>query len=415
MPSFMDRAKAAFNVLTNTGSGGVEYAPQDVLATYGPMYGGTISITDSTKTILAPIVTRIAIDVASIPIRHVLLDEHKRLKEYKESELNDRLTIRANLDQSGVAFIHDAVSTMLFTGSVALVPIETDSNPVLGTFDIMSVRAAPITDWYNRTVEVHVYNEMTGEREYKILPKAYVGIAYNPLYAVMNEPNSTLRRLVDRLALLDVADGKLFSPQLDLILQMPYSLKSSRQRDEAERRATAIEEQLGADRKYGIAYVGATEKITQLNRPVTNDLVKTVEGLASSLHSQLGLTPAVFSGNAEQGEMVNYYNRTVAPIIKALTDAMVGSFLTRTAIRQGHSVMAFPDLFKMAPLLEVADAADKLTRNEVVTSNEVRVRIGLPPAKSPEADELRNKNLNKPVEPGQPPPAKEEINDKEQD
>ena len=228
----------------------------------------------------------------------------------------------------------------------------------------------------------------------KILDKGFVAICYNPLYAVMNEPNSTLRRLIDKLALLDTADARIYSNQLDLILQLPFTLKNDRMADEANRRLTLIEEQL-YQRKYGIAYIDANEKLTQLNRPVTNTLFESIEGLTASLHSQLGLTPSIFSGTATQDELVLYNNRTVLPVVKALTDGMIGAFFSRTAIRQGNSIMAFPSLFKMAPLEIFADAADKLTRNEIMTSNEVRAVVGLRASDEPDADTLRNKNLNK--------------------
>ena len=292
--------------------------------------------------------------------------------------------------------IHIGV-TIYNTENFALVPIEVSNRPDQGQFDILSIRACEITQWYNESVEVSVYNELTGQRVEKVLPKGYAAVAYNPLYAVMNETNSTLKRLIDRLGLLDRADGKQFSPQLDLIIQLPYALKTTKRQTEADRRLSAIEAQL-EESKYGIAYIDATEKVTQLNRPVTNDLVNTITALTESLHAQLGLTPSIFAGSATQDELISYNNRTILPIVKALTDAMIGTFFSRTAIRQGNSIMAFPSLFKMAPLSEFADSADKLTRNEIMTSNEVRAVIGLVPSSDPEADVLRNKNLNKMVD-----------------
>jgi hypothetical protein len=322
-----------------------------------------------------------------------VIDEFGQFIENKVSELNDRLTIMANVDQSGVAFIQDAVMTMLGHGACALVPVEVSSNPRSGTYDILSMRVAPIVEWFNYSVTVDVYNELTGDREQKTLPKSFVAIAYNPLYAIMNEPNSTLKRLIDRLALLDVADGRLFSPHLDLILQLPYTLKNEKREAEATRRLESLETQLN-DRKYGIAYIDPTEKITQLNRPATNTLFDTVVKLTESLHSQLGLTPSIFSGTATQEEMLMYNNRTILPIVKAVTDSMIGAFFSRTAIRQGNSIMAFPDLFKMAPLEAFAEAADKLTRNAIMSSNEIRAVVGLHASDEPDADALRNKNLN---------------------
>lgn len=410
MAGFMDRLKTSYNVLANKVNW-VEVPDGELISSSSPSSISNRVTYDNTKTVLAPIMTRIAIDVSAIPLRHVIVDEYGQFLETKHSELNDRLTIRANLDQSGAAFIQDAVMTMLSDGVCALVPVEITSNPNTGSYEITSLRVGRVNQWFNGAVEVSVYNELTGDRVEKILPKGYVAIAYNPLYPVMNEPNSTLRRLIDRLALLDQADGRQFSPQLDLIIQVPYTLKNERRQAEAERRLAVIEEQLH-DSKYGIAYMDANEKITQLNRPVTNTLFETVTSLTESLHSQLGLTPAIFSGTASEEEILLYNNRTLLPIIKALTDAMVGSFFTRTAIRQGHTILPFPSLFKMAPLADFAEAADKLTRNEILSSNEVRAALGIHPAKDPEADELRNKNLNKQEEPVE---VKEEVVVKKED
>lgn len=408
MTSLMERAKTSFNILFNRPPT-IKQTDTIISSTPTGMYSNLRY--DTNRAVLAPVTTRIAIDAANIPVNHVIVDEEMQYVETKKSELNDRLTIMANIDQSGTAFIQDAVQTMLYTGACALVPVETSADPRFGSYDILSMRVGTITQWYNRSVEVEVYNENTGTKQPIILAKSFVAIAYNPMYAVINETNSTLRRLIDKLALLDVADGRLYSQQLDLILQLPYTTKHERRQEEAARRLAALEEQL-YDRKYGVAYVDAAEKITQLNRPVTNALVETVEGLTESLHSQLGLTPSIFSGTAEESELVLYNNRTLLPIMKSLTDAMRGTFFSRTAITQGHSVMAFPNLFKMAPLETFADAADKLTRNEIMTSNEIRGRIGLPPSEDPEADKLRNKNLNKTEEAPPPtekkPPSEEE-------
>ena len=397
MPSFMDRLKTSYDILTNK-EAWVKVPQEDYIISSNPSSMNSRVSYDTSKAVLAPIINRISVDSAAIPLQHVKVDEFRQYKETVYSELNDRLTIRANIDQSGTAFIQDAVETMLDFGSCALVPVEISSNPKHGSFEILSLRVGVIEQWYNKSVEVSIYNELTGDRVQKTLPKEFVGIAYNPMYAVMNETNSTLRRLIDRLALLDRADGKLFSPQLDLIIQLPYSLRNDRRQAEADRRLATIEAQL-EDSKRGIVYIDATEKITQLNRPVTNDLVNTVVSLTESLHAQLGLTPSIFSGTSTPEEMVYYNNRTILPIMKALSDAMIGSFFTRTAIRQGNSVMAFPNLFKMAPLSEFANAADKLTRNEIMTSNEVRAVVGLSPSSDPKADELRNKNINKPGDP----------------
>jgi hypothetical protein len=390
MPSFMDRLKFSYNVLRNRGP---TVTPNQMVMSSAPssVYSGLRY--DTNASVLAPIKTRIAIDAANIPMKHVLVDELGQFLENKQSELNDRLSIMANIDQTGIAFLQDAIMTMLEEGACALVPIEISGSPSSGSYDILSMRVATIVEWYNYSVRVEVYNEIIGERTEKVLPKSFVAICYNPLYAVMNEPNGTLRRLVDKLALLDQAEGRMYSPQLDLILQLPFTLKNERRQTEAARRLENLETQL-YESKYGVGYIDATEKITQLNRPVTNTLSDTVEGLTSSLHSQLGLTPAIFSGTATAEEMILYYNRTILPIMNTLADSMLGAFFSRTAIRQGNSIMVFPSLFKMAPLETFAEAADKLTRNAIMTSNEVRSVVGMPPHADPDADALRNKNLN---------------------
>ena len=390
MPSFMDRLKLSYNILRNTG---VTVGPEQMITSTVPSSISSGLRYDTNNAVLAPIKTRIAIDASSIPIKHVQVDELGQFVETRQSELNDRLTIMANVDQSGTAFIQDAVMTMLENGACALVPIEISETPSSGTYDILSMRVATIKEWFNYSVRVDVYNELTGDRTEKLLPKSFVAICYNPLYPVMNEPNSTLRRLIDKLALLDVADNRLYSAQLDLILQLPYTLKNERREAEAARRLESLEEQL-YDRKYGVAYIDASENVTQLNRPVTNSLFDAVEGLTASLHSQLGLTPSIFAGTASEEEMVAYNNRTVLPIMKSLTDGLIGAFFSRTAIKRGHSVMVFPSLFKMAPLETTADAVDKLTRNAIMSSNEVRAEFGLIPSEDPDADALRNKNLN---------------------
>ncbi len=391
MASFMERLKLSYNILSN--NRGVDVEPGQMVSSYAPssVYSGLRY--DSNASVLAPIKTRIAIDCANIPIQHVMIDKLGQFLETKVSELNDRLTIMANIDQTGVAFIQDAVMTMLEEGACALVPIEISGSPSSGNYDILSMRVGSIIEWFNHSVRVEVYNEMIGDRTELTLPKSFVAICYNPMYSVMNEPNGTLRRLVEKLALLDQAEGRLYSPQLDLIIQLPFAIKNERRQNEANRRLEILEAQL-KDRKYGVGYIDATEKVTQLNRPVTNTLSETIEGLMSSLHSQLGLTPSIFAGTAEQDEMVLYYNRTILPVMNALANAMVGAFFSRTAIRQGNSVRAFPNLFKMAPLETFAEAADKLTRNAIMSSNEVRAVIGYAPVKDPDADALRNKNLN---------------------
>jgi len=389
MSSFMDRAIRAFNVLR--GNEGPSVSSPDQVTSISPFNNRFRYETG--KSVLAPIKTRLAIDASNIPIKHVLVDEYGNFKDLRESELNDRLTLMANVDQTRKAFIQDAVMTMLDEGVCAMVPIEVSSSPNRGTFDILSMRVGTIVEWFNHSVTVEVYNELTGNRKQITVPKSFAAISYNPLYPVMNEANSTLRRLVDKLALLDSADGQLYSRTLDLIIQLPYVLKTDKRKEEAARRLEALEEQL-YDRKYGIGYIDPTEKVTQLNRPVTNGLSETVNDLTESLHNQLGLTPTIFSGTASPEEMIHYNNRTVLPIVQALIESMNGAFFSRTAIRQGSRVLAFPNLFKMAPLTEFSEAADKLTRNAIMSSNEIRAIVGLKPSNEPDADALRNKNLN---------------------
>ena len=393
--SFMDRAKRAYNILRDTE--GPDILPPEYMVTSIDNMAASIGRLryDTSKAVLAPIQNRIAIDAAAVPIRHVLVDEFKQFLQIKESELNDRLTYMANVDQTGRAFIQDAVQSMLSDGAIALVPVEVSSNPKHGgSYDILSLRVATISEWFNYSVRVSVYNELTGEREDKILPKSFVAICYNPMYAVMNESNSTMSRLIDALALLDVADSRFYSPGLDLIVQLPYAVKTEKRQEEAARRLDALETQL-KDRAYGVGYIDATEKVTQLNRPATNTLMDKVKSLTEALHNQLGLTPAIFSGTATEGEMVAYNNRTILPVLNAIIEPMIGAFFTRIDIRQGGSVMAFPNLFKMASIEVVSEAADKLTRNEIMSSNEVRAAIGLPKSIDENADELRNKNLNR--------------------
>jgi hypothetical protein len=369
---------------------------------------------DSTTSVLAPIQNRIAIDVASVPLRHATVDERGKFLGIKQSELNDRLALAANIDQTGTAFIQDAVMTMLDYGSCVLFPTETSDHPSTGNYDILSMRVGTVSEWFNYSVKTEVYNELAGKRTSIIVPKSYVAIILNPLYAVMNEPNSTMKRLIDKLALLDIADGRLYSAQLDLIIQMSYSASTTRKKAEARRRLEEIEEQL-YERKYGIAYVDNTEKVTQLNRPVPNSLIQSVEGLTDSLHNQLGLTPAIFNGTASQEEVLAYHNKTIYPILRALAEGMKVSFFSRASIKRGNTIKPIQDLFKMAPLSEIADAADKLTRNEIMSSNEVRAEIGLVASEDPSADELRNKNLNKSdqVLPGEEPEQQVDPNEKE--
>lgn len=393
--SFMLRAKRAYNILRDVET--PEILPPEYRVTSVNNMASSINRLryDTSKAVLAPIQNRIAIDSASVPVRHVLVDEYKQFVDVKESELNDRFAYMANVDQTGRALIQDAAQSMLSEGAIAMVPVEVSSNPRYGgSYDILSLRVATIEEWFNYSVRVNVYNELTGERESKTLPKSFVAICYNPMYAVMNEANSTMRRLIDALALLDVADSRYHSPGLDLIIQLPYAVKTLKRQEEASRRLDALEEQL-KDRAYGVGYIDATERVTQLNRPATNTLMDKVKALTEALHSQLGLTPAIFAGTASQEEMIAYNNRTVLPVLNAIVEPMIGAFFTRTAISQGNSIMAFPNLFKMAPIEVVSEAADKLTRNEIASSNEIRAAIGFRKSDDQNADELRNKNLNR--------------------
>lgn len=360
------------------------------------------------RSIVASVCNRIALDVAALDVFHVQLDENGRFKSVIDSSLNECLTIEANLDQTGSAFIQDAVVSMLNEGAVALVPVETTRNPnITDSYDINSLRTGQILEWFPQHVKVRVYNERTGERENITLPKRAVAIIENPLYAVMNEPNSTLQRLIRKLNLLDVIDEQSGSGKLDLIIQLPYVIKSDTRRQQAEDRRKDIEKQLSGS-KYGIAYTDGTEKITQLNRPVENNLMHQIEYLTSMLYSQLGLTQGIMDGTADEATMLNYYSRTIEPIIAAIVDEMKRKFLTKTARSQRKSIMFFRDPFKLVPVEKLADIADKFTRNEIMSSNEIRQTVGLKPSNDPRADELVNKNISAPKEEGNEIKSKEE-------
>ena len=361
------------------------------------------------RSIITSVYNRIALDVAAIDIRHVKLDEDDRFSEIIDSGLNNCLALDANIDQTGRAFIQDAVMSMLDEGCVALVPIETTFNPQqTGSFDINTIRTGKVLDWYPKHVRVSVYNERSGKREEIVLPKDTIAIIENPLYAVMNEPNSTMQRLIRKLNLLDAIDEQSGSGKLDLIIQLPYVVKTEARRQQAEARRKDIEMQL-AGSKYGIAYTDGTEKITQLNRSVDNNLMKQIEYLTSMLYSQLGITQAVLEGTADEKTMLNYYSRTIEPIIAAIVDEMKRKFLTKTARTRRQSIAFFRDPFKLVPVDNIAEIADKFTRNEIMTSNEIRQKIGMKPSKDPKADKLINSNLNQPEENEQPmPPIEQE-------
>lgn len=346
------------------------------------------------KTIVNSVYNRIALDVAAVDIMHVRLDENGRYLESIDSGLNNCLTLEANIDQSGRDFIHDVVMSMLDEGCVAVVPVDTNIKPnVGGAFDIMTMRTGKILEWYPQHVRVRVYNERTGQKEDIVVPKRTVAIIHNPLYAVINEPNSTMQRLIRKLNLLDAVDEQSSSGKLDLIIQLPYVIKTEARRKQAENRRKDIEQQLEGS-KYGIAYTDGTEKITQLNRPVENTLMSQVEYLTSMLYSQLGITQAIMDGTADEKTMLNYYNRTIEPFLSAIVDGMKRTFLTKTARSQRQSVEFFRDPFKLVPVSQISEIADKFTRNEIMSSNEIRQIIGMKPSSDPKADELRNKNLN---------------------
>ena len=361
------------------------------------------------RTIVTSVLNRIALDASSIVIQHVRLDENGRFIEVIPSGLNDCLTFEANTDQTGRALMQDTVLSMLDEGVVAMVPTDTTENPdITDSYDILTMRTGKIQDWRPQHVKVNVYNENNGQREDIVLQKRRLAIIENPLYAVMNEPSSTLQRLIRKLNLLDAVDEQSSSGKLDLIIQLPYVIKTETRREQAEKRRKDIEMQLSGS-KYGIAYTDGTERITQLNRPVENNLMKQIEYLTSMLYSQLGITQSILDGTADEKTMLNYYNRTIEPIVSAIVDELKRKFLTKTARSQRQSIMFFRDHFKLVPVAELAEIADKFTRNEIMTSNEFRQTIGMKPSKDPAADELRNKNLSAPS--GEQKPAIPETED----
>jgi len=347
---------------------------------------------------ITSIYNRIGIDVAAVGIQHVRTDENGKYLDVIDSGLNNCLTVEANIDQSGRAFMQDVVMSLCDEGSIAIVPVDTTFNPaVTGSYDILTMRVAKILQWYPEHVQLDLYNQTTGRYQLITLPKTMVAIVENPLYSVMNEPNSTLRRLIEKINLLDVIDKQSGSGKLDLLIQLPYVLKTEKRIQQAENRRDMIESQL-KDSQYGIAYVDATEKITQLNRPAENNLMAQIEYLTSMLWSQLGLTKEVFDGTADETAMINYWSRTIEPFLAAITDAMSRTFLTKTARTQGQRIIAVRDPFRLVPASLLAEMADKFTRNEIVSSNEFRQVLGMKPSKDPRADELRNKNLNEAAE-----------------
>lgn len=389
--SFRSRIKNAWNVFMNKDPSR-EF--RDFGATYSYRPDRPMFTRGNERSIVTSVYNRIALDVSSVAIRHVRLDDNGRYLEDINSSLNNCLTLEANIDQTSRAFIQDIVMSMFDEGCVAIVPVETDIDPnETESYKIYSMRVGKIIEWKPRHVRVKLYNDRTGRKEDVIVPKDTVAIVENPLYAVINEPNSTMQRLIRKLNLLDYIDEQSGSGKLDLIIQLPYVIKTDARRQQAETRRKDIENQLSGS-KYGIAYTDGTERITQLNRPVENNLMKQIEYLTSMLYSQLGITTTILDGTADEKTMLNYNNRIIEPIISVIVDEMKRKFLTKTARSQKQTIMFFKDPFKLVPVNDLAEIADKFTRNEIMTSNEIRQIVGMKPSEDPRADELRNKNLN---------------------
>lgn len=388
---FVDRLQHAWNAFRSRDPTRLPYQ-------YGVSYGNRpdrvrLSF-GSERSIISSIYNRIGIDVAAINIQHIRTDQNGRYTGIVPSHLNECLSTSANVDQTGRALIQDIVMSLCDEGSVAIVPVDTTLNPqVSGSYDIQSLRVGQILEWYPEHVRINLYNEKIGRKEEVILPKKMVAVVENPLYLVMNEPNSTLKRLIHKMNLLDSIDNQSGSGKLDIIIQLPYVIKSKARKEQAEARKKDIEQQLTGS-KYGIAYTDGSEKITQLNRPAENNLMAQITYLTSMLYSQLGLTEKVFDGTADEKEMLNYYNRTIEPILAAITDSMNRTFLTKTARSQGQKIMYFREPFKLVPVNDLAEIVDKFSRNEILSSNEIRAMIGYKPVDDEAADELRNKNLN---------------------
>ena len=390
--SFGSRLKHAWNAFT----GNIQMNYRDLGMSYSYRADRPRMSRGNERSIVTSVYNRIALDVAALNVQHVRLDENGRFLSVIDDGLNNCLTLEANVDQTARSFIQDVVISMFDEGSVAIVPVDTTTDPnVSGSYDIQSLRVGQILDWYPQYIRTRVYNEQTGRKEDIVVPKSAVAIIENPLYAVINEPNSTMQRLIRKLNLLDVIDEQSGSGKLDLIIQLPYVIKTEARRQQAENRRKDIESQLSGS-KYGIAYTDGTEHITQLNRSVNNNLMSQIEYLTSMLYSQLGITQSILDGTADEKTMLNYNNRTIEPIISAIVDEMKRKFLTKTARSQRQSISFFRDPFKLVPVNEIAEIADKFTRNEIMTSNEIRQVVGMRPSDDPRADELRNKNLSEP-------------------
>lgn len=390
MPNtILTRIQRAWNIFKfqekfdyNTIGSGSSYRPDRVRMLY-----------NNERSMISSVYNRIGIDVAAVGIQHVRTDENGKYLDVIDSGLNNCLTLEANIDQSGRGFIQDVVMSMCDEGVIAIVPVDTTKNPQTGSYDIITMRTAKILQWYPEHIQVDLYNQQTGLYEVITLPKTLVAIVENPLYAVMNEPNSTLRRLIEKINLLDVIDKQSGSGKLDLLIQLPYVLKTDKRIQQAENRRATLEAQM-KDSQYGIGYVDATEKVIQLNRPAENNLMSQIEYLTSMLWSQLGLTKEIFEGTADEATMINYWNRTIEPFLGAITDSMSRVFLTKTGRSQGQKIMAIRDPFKLVPASMLAEMSDKFTRNEIVSPNEFRAVLGMKPSKDPTSDQLRNRNLN---------------------
>ena len=390
--SFGSRLKHAWNAFT----GNVQMNYRDLGMSHSYRADRPRMSRGNERSIVTSVYNRIALDVAALNVQHVRLDENGRFLSVIDDGLNNCLTLEANVDQTARSFVQDVVISMFDEGSVAIVPVDTTTDPnVSGSYDIQSLRVGQILDWYPQHIRARVYNEQTGRKEDIVVPKSAVAIIENPLYAVINEPNSTMQRLIRKLNLLDVIDEQSGSGKLDLIIQLPYVIKTEARRKQAENRRKNIENQLSGS-KYGIAYTDGTEHITQLNRSVNNNLMSQIEYLTSMLYSQLGITQSILDGTADEKTMLNYNNRTIEPIISAIVDEMKRKFLTKTARSQHQSISFFRDPFKLVPVNDIAEIADKFTRNEIMTSNEIRQVVGMNPSEDPRADELRNKNLSAP-------------------
>lgn len=392
--SIGSRLKHAFNAFMNRDP--TTYSANGTGSSYSYRPDRTRLTRGNERTIVTSIFNRIALDVASININHCVLDENGRFSSIKESGLNTCLNLEANIDQTGRAFIQDVVMSLLDEGVVAIVPVDTTFNPTQTTgFDILSMRTGKIIEWYPAHVKVRVYNERTGNKEDLVLPKKSVAIIENPLYAVINEPNSTMQRLIRKLSLLDMVDEQTSSGKLNMIVQLPYVVKTQARTEQAEKRRKDIEMQLSSS-KYGIAYIDGTEKITQLNRTLENNLLGQIEYLTDMVYSQLGITKEILSGTANEQTMLNYNNQCVEPILSAIVDEMKRKFLSKTARSQKQTIMFFRDPFRLIPINNMAELSDKFTRNEIMTSNEIRQKIGMPPSDDPKADQLVNSNIAQP-------------------